>query len=158
MSIYAGGGNLGTLIVLRWQQSLNGFLSAVWPDLAKTPHFGHILKAFDQLLRVWWVFDKILNLLWQNLCAIGQILIAENVPKENKSFSHLDTLLECFLVYPYSSHCTYTVHMPMMLTGSFWRQLEGLSVWSGWCYKTFFGGNLENLDFPLNQNSKNRQF
>ena len=115
MSIYAGGGNLGTLIVLRWQQSLNGFLSAVWPDLAKTPHFGHILKAFDQLLRVWWVFDKILNLLWQNLCAIGQILIAENVPKENKSFSHLDTLLECFLVYPYSSHCTYTVHMPMML-------------------------------------------
>ena len=21
---------------------------------------------------------------------------------------------------------------------------------SSWCYKTFFGGNLENLDFPLN--------
>ena len=27
-----------------------------------------------------------------------------------------------------------------------------------WCYKTFFGGNLENLDFPLSQKSKNRPF
>ena len=27
-----------------------------------------------------------------------------------------------------------------------------------WCYETFFGGNQENLDFPLNQNSKKRQF
>ena len=29
--------------------------------------------------------------------------------------------------------------------------------WS-WCYKTFFGGNLENLDFPSSQKSKNRPF
>ena len=26
------------------------------------------------------------------------------------------------------------------------------------CYKTFFGGNLENLDFPLSWNSRNRPF
>ena len=29
---------------------------------------------------------------------------------------------------------------------------------SSWCYKTFFGGILENLDFPLSWNSKNRPF
>ena len=27
-----------------------------------------------------------------------------------------------------------------------------------WRYKTFFGGNLENLDFPLSQNSNNMSF
>ena len=29
---------------------------------------------------------------------------------------------------------------------------------SSWCYKTFFGGILENLDFPRSWNSKNRPF
>ena len=33
----------------------------------------------------------------------------------------------------------------------FYRQF---SVTSNWCYKTFFGENLEILDFPLSQNSK----
>ena len=26
------------------------------------------------------------------------------------------------------------------------------------CYKTFLGGNLENLEFPISWNSKNKQF
>ena len=29
---------------------------------------------------------------------------------------------------------------------------------SSWCYETFFGGNLENRDFPLSRNSKNWSF
>ena len=32
------------------------------------------------------------------------------------------------------------------------------TVCSSQFYKTFFGGNLENLDFPLRQNSKNVPF
>ena len=36
-------------------------------------------------------------------------------------------------------------------------QLCWKTTWS-WCYKTFFGGILENLDFPLSWNSKNRPF
>ena len=43
-----------------------------------------------------------------------------------------------------------------------WSDVEAMNVVnapiikiiSNWCYKTFFGGKLENLDFPLNWNSK----
>ena len=34
----------------------------------------------------------------------------------------------------------------------------GCFLYCSWCYKTFFGGILENLDFPLSWNSKNRPF
>ena len=33
-----------------------------------------------------------------------------------------------------------------------------LCLSSSWCYKTIFGGNLENQDFQLSWNSKNRPF
>ena len=33
-----------------------------------------------------------------------------------------------------------------------------IAHFSSWCYKTFFGWNLENLDFPLSPNSNNRPF
>ena len=41
-------------------------------------HFGQILKDFGYSLRVCSVFGKILNLLWRNSFAIGQIFIVVN--------------------------------------------------------------------------------
>ena len=47
----------------------------VWPDLAKFRHFG---KVFSKFLRVYYLFGKILSLLWQNCDIIGLIFIVAN--------------------------------------------------------------------------------
>ena len=43
-------------------------------DLAKSCCLGKILQVFG-ILRIYLVFGKVLNLLWQILYAIGQVLI-----------------------------------------------------------------------------------
>ena len=39
--------------------------------LASVTRFGKILKVFTNILRVYLVFFKILNLLWQKMYALG---------------------------------------------------------------------------------------
>ena len=50
----------------------------VWPDLAIFRHFGKTLKVLCNFSRIYLLFGKILNLLWQILCTFGQILIEVN--------------------------------------------------------------------------------
>ena len=50
----------------------------MWPDLAKFRHFGKIFKVLGNFSRIHLLFGKILNLLWQILCAIGQVFIEVN--------------------------------------------------------------------------------
>ena len=50
----------------------------VWPDLANFRHFGNILSILGNVLKVYFVFGKPLNLLWQILNAIGLIFIDVN--------------------------------------------------------------------------------
>ena len=52
--------------------------SSVWPDLAKFLHFGKILQVFGNILKVYFLFGEILNLLWQICCITGQIFIVTN--------------------------------------------------------------------------------
>ena len=51
----------------------------------KCCHFGKILQLFGIILRVYLVFGKILNLLWQILCAFEQmfIIISGQILKNN---------------------------------------------------------------------------
>ena len=49
--------------------------TSVWRDLAKTRHFGNILKAFGYFINLHLAFGIIFKLLWQTFYAIGQILI-----------------------------------------------------------------------------------
>ena len=47
-------------------------------DLAKFSHLGKSLQVFYQLLMVYFLFGKILSLLWQTCDSIGLILIVAN--------------------------------------------------------------------------------
>ena len=50
--------------------------TAVWPDLAKFCHFGKTLQV--KFLKVYFLFGKVLSLLWQIWYIIGLILIFAN--------------------------------------------------------------------------------
>ena len=59
-------------------QKYNWSQVAVWPDLAKFCHFFEMLLIFGNFLEVHSVFCKIMNLIWQILCANGQKFIVVN--------------------------------------------------------------------------------
>ena len=61
-------------------------LYAAWTDLAKLHHFG-------KFMRVYFVFGKILNLLWQNYHAIEQFFIVVSGQILKELSSHLVTLI-----------------------------------------------------------------
>ena len=50
----------------------------VWPDLAKLCHFGKILLVFSNFLKVYFLFGKMLSLLWQLCFILGLIFIVTN--------------------------------------------------------------------------------
>ena len=52
--------------------------TAVWPDLAKFRHLGENFKIFGHFLRAKIVFGIILNMFWQIIYAIGEMLIVAN--------------------------------------------------------------------------------
>ena len=51
---------------------------SVWPDLARFRHFGKSLQVFGKFLTVYFLFGKILSLLWPIRDIIGLIFIAAN--------------------------------------------------------------------------------
>ena len=57
---------------------ITGLPLSVWPDLAKFRHFGKSFLVFDKFLTVYFLFGKMLSLLWQIwaifIVANGQIL------------------------------------------------------------------------------------
>ena len=48
---------------------------SVWPDLAKFCHFGKILQVFGVFWAVYFLFGKMLSLLWQICYIIGHIAL-----------------------------------------------------------------------------------
>ena len=50
----------------------------VWPDLAKFRHFGNNLAVFGKFWVVYFLFGKMLNLLWRIFYIFGLIFIVEN--------------------------------------------------------------------------------
>ena len=66
-----------------------GWVTAVWPDLAKNCHLGKILKRFGHFLSNYIVLGKIVSLLCQIFYTFGQISI---VLKVNYWKNNLDTL------------------------------------------------------------------
>ena len=65
-------------------------LFPVWPDLAKFRHFG---KKIQALLTVYFLFGKMLSLLWQICDIIGLIFSVGNDQIFLKYSNHLVTLL-----------------------------------------------------------------
>ena len=59
----------------------------------KIPPLWQIFKIFGNLFKVYLVLGKVSNLLWHNLCAIGQIFITENGQKLKTQFGNLVTLV-----------------------------------------------------------------
>ena len=67
-------------------------LVPVWPDLAKFRHFVKSLQVFGNFLTVYFLFGKMLSLLWQICDIIGLIFNVANVQilKNNLTiWSHL---------------------------------------------------------------------
>ena len=62
----------------RWCLCLTWPLQAVWLDLAKFRHFGKSLPIFGKFLTVYFLFGKMLSLLWQTCDIIGEIFVAAN--------------------------------------------------------------------------------
>ena len=50
----------------------------MWPDLAKFRHFGKSLQVLGKFLIVYFLFGKMLSLLWQICDIIGLIFIVAN--------------------------------------------------------------------------------
>ena len=50
----------------------------MWPDLAKFRHFGNSVQVFGNFLTVYFLFGKMLSLLWQTCDIIGLICIVGN--------------------------------------------------------------------------------
>ena len=51
---------------------------SVRPDLAKFLYFGKIFQVLDNFLRLYLLFGKSFNRLWQILYAIGQVFVDIN--------------------------------------------------------------------------------
>ena len=49
----------------------------VLSDLAKFCHFGNIFKFFGNILKVYLIFGKLLNLLWPKICCLGKLLLLQ---------------------------------------------------------------------------------
>ena len=107
----------------------------VWPDLAKFHHFCNILWIFVKWLRVYSVFGKMFNLLWQNCIVFGHsfnVLHCQKFRKIKKSPGHTVTELEwerecvcshstslgIVLCILYTGHCVflsiYNADMPVV--------------------------------------------
>ena len=65
---------------------------AVWPDLAKFCHFGKSLLVFSKFLTVYFLFGKMLSLLWQTCEIFGLIFWLQMAKylKRIKSSGHTD--------------------------------------------------------------------
>ena len=58
--------------------SQNSKLPTVWPDLVKFQHFGKIVQVFSKFWTVYFLFGKMVSLLWQNGDIIELIFIVAN--------------------------------------------------------------------------------
>ena len=70
----------------------------MWPDLAKFWHFGKSLQEFGKFFTVYFLFGKILSLLWQLCDIIGLIFIFANGKILNNNltiWSHWLSLPQC---------------------------------------------------------------
>ena len=65
--------------------------------LASVTRFGKILKVFTNILRVYLLFFKILNLLWQKLYAIVQCFQWPNIEQIILLSRHTDACRGCKL-------------------------------------------------------------
>ena len=80
----------------------------MWPDLAKFCHFGKKLQVFGKFLKVYFLFGKMLSILWQIcdifglnfLFAIGQILK-----------NYLTIWSHCWYFYPAITIWTFIAHL-----------------------------------------------
>ena len=75
-------GLFSSIIVLfslqfQWQLAFSFILfsHSVWPDLGKFCHFGKILQVFGVFWAVYFLFGKMLSLLWQICYIIGHIAL-----------------------------------------------------------------------------------
>ena len=59
-------------------------MGAVWPHVSKFRHFGKFVKVFGPFLSVYWLFGKMLILLWENFYAFVKIYIVVNGQTFNK--------------------------------------------------------------------------
>ena len=57
-----------------------GMRQPMWPDLAKFRHFGKSLKVFGTVLMVYFLFGKMLSVLWQ-ICDIIFIVANDQIWK-----------------------------------------------------------------------------
>ena len=81
---------------------LYGEKQAVWPDMAKFCHYGKTWQVFSKYLTVYFLFGKMLSLLWQIWYIIGLIFIVANcqILKNNITiWSHWEKLLLMHTAY-----------------------------------------------------------
>ena len=69
------------------------------------------------------------------------------------NYSHVERVSGCLKKYSF----TFGWQQQLSL-GIEASVVDVKQLFCSWCYKTFFGGNLENLDFLLNQNRTNGPF
>ena len=65
------------------------YSASVWPDLAKFCNFGKSLQVFGKFLIVYFLFVKMLSLLWQTCYIIGLIFIVANGQILKNNLTHL---------------------------------------------------------------------
>ena len=82
----------------------------MWPDLAKFRHFGKSLLVFGKFLTVYFLFDKMLSILWQICDMIGLIFIDVNgqILKNNLTIWSHWLGVSPFLAKPVLQRCHFS--------------------------------------------------
>ena len=86
--------NFESFVKVRNLDNLKKFygIGPVWPDLAKIHHFSKNWEISSNILKVYFVFGKVVNPLWEYLNTFGQSFIVENGQILKNQFGYLVTL------------------------------------------------------------------
>ena len=158
-----------------WEIWANYLLPQALKSCTKSNKLPNLITLFPSLFGLFWGFFKqILQQMNVNIFP-SSILSWDSNPRPSEHESHPITLLNSiekrirgprssvdssvssclYLGFGFESLKAWLIRSILQLI--FWKlSIENVKMTtSSWCYKTIFGGNLENLDFPLSWNSKN---
>ena len=102
--------------------------TAVWTDLAKFRYSDNIFWIFVKWLRVYSVFGKLLNLLWQNCNVFGQpfnVVYGQILKNNIATWSHCDNsrLISIHLIRPDTWKLSFSFFLPFLISLSFFLSL-----------------------------------
>ena len=78
--------------IFRSSLAKSTWVCCMWPDLSKFCHFSKNWETFGHTFKVYFIFGKVVNPLWDNMYAFWQIFFVLNGQIFQNLFGHMVTL------------------------------------------------------------------